>query len=104
MTLLLSLINGITCPFAPCGPLYPLNKLVEGESTRWFLYDMPGHPVAPCPYPNPRNAPLSQRSVLLRPYSHPDSAPIELFRTLRFMYAKALPRVARMLRKRFFRT
>uniref|UniRef100_A0A0K2UIM2 Secreted protein n=2 Tax=Lepeophtheirus salmonis TaxID=72036 RepID=A0A0K2UIM2_LEPSM len=98
-TLLLSQPMGIICPFAPCGSLIWINKLVESPELQWIFYDIPGHPVPDCPYADPKDAPPGLRSIFLRPLSHPDSAPKELFRAMKYMINKALPRV---LRRMFF--
>ena len=92
-----TLISGIVCPFAKCGSLTFLNKFVESPDLRWLFHDLPGHPVPPCPYKDPRWAPAEDRSVFLRPLSHPRSVPKEAVNVVKFFQQKGLKRIARRL-------
>ena len=91
------LISGIVCPFAKCGSFTFLNKLVESPEWLWLFYDLPGHPVPPCPFKDPRQAPAEDRSVFFRPLSHPRSVPKEAINVVKFFKQKGFKRIARRL-------
>ena len=95
--LLCSFFSQIYAPLPRCGPFTFFNKFVEQRSLQWLFHDLPGHPVPPCPYRDPRDAPLSDRSIFLRPLSHPDNAFQETRRTIEFFIRKGFPRILKRL-------
>ena len=41
-----------------------MNKVVESDDLAWLSSDLPGHPVEPCPYEDPADAPWEDRSIV----------------------------------------
>ena len=54
--------SGIICPWPPCTPFLIFNKVIE--SNNWTSDMSPFYPVKPCPYRNPRRAPLPMQFAI----------------------------------------
>lgn len=86
------IIHPTVAPIPPCSPLTFINKLVESDEAAWLLRDLPGHPVPPCPYPDPSQATLDERSVLYFFLSNPQRILNELRREGDFWSQRGLAR------------
>ena len=83
---------GSYAPLPPCTPFLFVNKLVE--SNNWSSDMNPYYPVRPCPYEDPRKAPLNLQFVL---FSGPKKLMEHLTTELSWFMKTGLPRAVRML-------
>lgn len=95
---LLTCIVPIRAPLPPCTPFLFLNKLVEANN--WSSDMNPYYPVRPCPYQNPRKAPLRMQFAIFNP---PKVLLNHIGTELNWLVHKGIPRGMRMLlgRERF---
>eukprot|EP00093_Oithona_nana_P010771 10771.XXX_337988_333014_1 [CDS] Oithona nana genome sequencing. len=90
--LLLHLIKDAVAPLPPCTPFLWVNKMVE--SNNWSSDMNSYYPVLPCPYADPRQAPLHLQYAVF-------SGPLKLMEHVAtevgWFFTKGFPRMARML-------
>ena len=79
-------------PLPPCTPFLFVNKMVE--SNNWSSDMNPYYPVRPCPYKNPRDAPLRLQFAI---FNGPDTLMKHVSTELGWFLKKGLPRAMRML-------
>ena len=95
---LLASTGEVVAPFARCSPFVFINKIAESSELDWAFRDLPGHPVPDCLHDNPKDAPLRDQSIFLRPLDDPKSAPREIGGTIKFLLDNLPGRIARKLK------
>merc|ERR1712061_187035 len=99
---ILSFVHPVPAPIPRCAPGRFLNSIIESDELAWVTGDMPGHPVEPCPYDKPKNAPKPERSLFWWIAEDPSRLPAELKVQGDFWTRKGLRRINDRFWQRYY--